>query len=541
MKRFLPLIALILIASSGLVTASVVLRLDNRNTELAFEAVAEQASARLREHANRHLLLLGAAAAHFEATRSWISADEFRLFFDSLDLPSRAPGSFGLGYLVFTDRERLPTLARAYELGNGAPLNLWPSTDDPKVAVAVLYETIEKGAGAASGFDNYSDPIRREAIDRAIANGAPAATAPTAPLRGAGKGPLSLLFYAPVYGPVFGIPAQPGPPPVPTGFVAEIFRSRTFIESALAIGNTLPVHLRVIDAGAPAAVLAEVGDPPDPGYGARFVMQDELDIGGRVWRVTARPSVAFHAASIAPFALTFGVLLLLLGAAVAATLRAQARTQAATEALAATTQRNLTEKDLMLQEMKHRIKNAIGRVLAIARQTATRAENMDGFLHSFTQRLQAMSNAQDVLTRSQWQRADLGDLLREELSQVFGADFDDGRLSGPSVEIDERGSQALGLTFHELATNTLKYSGGAPDLEVAWHLAPRPGGGEELMLCWREKARVPIKAPERIGFGTRMIDANVRHELGGEIERDYAPDGLKVVITIPLNAGAVAG
>ena len=540
MKRFLPLIALILIATSGLVAASVVLWLDHRNTELAFEAVADQASARLREHANRHLLLLGAAAAHFETSRDWMSAEDFQRFFDSLDLPARAPGSVGLGYLVFTGREGLPTLARAYELGNGAPLNLWPSTTDPEVAVAVLYETVEEGAGAASGFDNYSDPIRREALDRAIASGAPAATAPTAPLRGAGQGPLSLVCYAPVSGPGFGIPARPGPPPVPTGFVAEVFRARVFVESAFEIGKPLPVHLRVIDAGAPGTLLAEVGDPADPSYGAPFVIEETLDIGGRVWRVTAQPSTGFHTASAAPLAVTLGVLSLLLAAAVAATLRAQARTQAATEALAATTQRNLAEKDLMLQEMKHRIKNAIGRVLAIARQTANRAEDMDGFLHSFTQRLQAMSNAQDVLTRSQWQRADLGDLLREELAQVFGADFDHGRLSGPPVELDERGAQALGLTFHELATNTLKYSGGPPDLEVAWHLAPRPGGGEELALRWREKARVPIKPPERVGFGTRMIDANVRQELGGEIERDYAPDGLRISLTIPLNAGAVA-
>ena len=200
MKRFLPLIALILIATSGLVAAAVVLRLDHRNTELAFEAVAEQASARLREHANRHLLLLGAAAAHFEASHDWMSAEDFRLFFDSLDLPARAPGSVGLGYLVFTERDRLPTLARAYELGNGAPLNLWPSTTNPAVAVAVLYETVEQGAGAASGFDSYSDPIRREALDRAIASGAPAATAPTAPLRGAERGRSALCSTRPSMG-----------------------------------------------------------------------------------------------------------------------------------------------------------------------------------------------------------------------------------------------------------------------------------------------------------------------------------------------------
>ena len=43
-------------------------------------------------------------------------------------------------------------------------------------------------------------------------------------------------------------------------------------------------------------------------------------------------------------------------------------------------EKSLLEKDLMLQEMKHRIKNSITRVLAIARQTAARAKDIDGIL-----------------------------------------------------------------------------------------------------------------------------------------------------------------
>jgi two-component sensor histidine kinase/CHASE1-domain containing sensor protein len=542
MKRFLPLLALILIATSGLVAAGLVLRLDHRNKELAFAAVAEQASARLRENANRHLLLLSATAAHFEASRDWISAVEFKHYFDSLDLPRSAPGSAGLGYLVFADRSQLPTLARAFQLGNGHALDLWPETDEDRIAVAVLYETLEEGAGGASGFDSYSDPIGREALDRAIALAAPAVSAPTAPVRGPGKGPLSLLFYTPVYSSVFGIPAQPGIPPIPTGFVVAVFRASAFVSAAFETGHPLAAHLSVIDAGLPDTVLGEVGAPVDPRYGAAFAIRDELSIGGRTWILTAQPSVDFHAPSAALFAVALGMLSLLLAIAVAATLREQARAQAATSALAITTQRNLAEKDLLLQEMKHRIKNAIGRVLAIARQTGRRAENVDDFLHSFTQRLQAMSNAQDVLSRSQWQRADLGDLLRQELAQVFGADFDDGRLAGPPIELDERGAQALGLTFHELATNTLKYSSGGPDLEVTWHLAPRPGGGEDLVLLWSEKAAgAPVETPEHTGFGTRLIDANVCQELGGDITRDFAPDGLGITLTIPLKAGVVGG
>lgn len=539
MKRFLPLIALLLISASGLIAAGVVLNLDQRNKELAFTALAEQATNRLREQTGRHLLLLAATAAHFEAARGWITAEDFHAYFTQLRLPERAPGSVGLGYLVFADRAQLPELAAAYAANTREPLRLWPDSDQDRLAVAVLFEAIEGETARASGFDHYAFHERREAIDRAVATGEPSATAPVAPARGDGKGQLSITVYLPVYAPLFGIEAGEGTPPRPTGFVSAIFRANTFIDAAYEQAAPLPVNVTVADAANPSVPLDVVGGAVDPREGRALTVENRILIGGRTWIVTSRPSVDFHAPSAAPFALALGVLSVLLGCAVAATLHQHARTQAATEALALTSQRNLEEKDLMLQEMKHRIKNAIGRILAIARQTAASSDSIEGYLRSFTQRLQAMSNAQDVLTRSKWQRADLGELLRQELAQVFGADFDDGRLGGPIVELDERCAQALGLTFHELATNALKYSDGPPDIEVRWHVAPRPGGMEELVLRWRERASMPVVPPLRAGFGTRLIDMNILHELGGEIERDYAPEGLRLTLNIPLREGVI--
>ncbi|OWK19357.1 hypothetical protein AJ88_45460 [Mesorhizobium amorphae CCBAU 01583] len=152
-----------------------------------------------------------------------------------------------------------------------------------------------------------------------------------------------------------------------------------------------------------------------------------------------------------------GLFGLLLAGAIALVARFQERAYDAVSLLHETTEKSLLEKDLMLQEMKHRIKNSITRVLAIARQTASHATDVKEFSSSFSARLQAMAASQDMLTRSRWQKADLGDLLRIELGQVFGKELPEGILSGPEVLLDETTTQALGLTFHELATNALKY------------------------------------------------------------------------------------
>ena len=192
----------------------------------------------------------------------------------------------------------------------------------------------------------------------------------------------------------------------------------------------------------------------------------------------------------------------------------------------------------MLQEMKHRIKNSIARVLAIARQTAASSDTIDEFSQSFSARLHAMANAQDMLTRSHWRQADLRELLATELKQVLGSDYDE-RIDGPKVLLDERTTQALGLTFHELATNALKYGGisfGEGDLRISWTVTGRRKH-RELQLSWVETSSGPIDTSGPIptsGFGTRLIDANIRGELGGQLERELRPDGMSVRMVIPL-------
>jgi two-component sensor histidine kinase len=141
-----------------------------------------------------------------------------------------------------------------------------------------------------------------------------------------------------------------------------------------------------------------------------------------------------------------------------------------------------------------------------------------------------------MLTRSRWQKADLRELLRIELGQVFGKDLPEGLLSGPQVLLDETATQALGLTFHELATNALKYgeAGNSVDaLKVEWRVE-RAGRNKSLVLNWRESGQADLKEPATTGFGTKLINMNITRELYGSIDRRFLPSGLQVEIKVPL-------
>jgi len=94
------------------------------------------------------------------------------------------------------------------------------------------------------------------------------------------------------------------------------------------------------------------------------------------------------------------------------------------------------------------------------------------------------------------------------------------------VHLDPKRALALGMGFHELATNAAKYgalSNGEGHVRVTWTIDPE---GKQLRLRWEERGGPKIEAPEKRGFGLRLIEHGLGRELGGAVQLDFAPEGL---------------
>ena len=181
-------------------------------------------------------------------------------------------------------------------------------------------------------------------------------------------------------------------------------------------------------------------------------------------------------------------------------------------------------QNLLLDELNHRVKNTLATVQAMAMQTLKGVDMLarDAFLA----RLFALSSQHDLLTLDNWEGASLEGVVRRALRPWREDEQPRFTVEGPAVHLDPKRALALGMGFHELATNAAKYgalSSGAGTVAVRWAVDP---DGKRLKLTWRERGGPAIATPARKGFGLRLIEHGLGRELGGVVRLDFQPEGL---------------
>ena len=198
------------------------------------------------------------------------------------------------------------------------------------------------------------------------------------------------------------------------------------------------------------------------------------------------------------------------------------------------------QRELLIGELNHRVKNTLALVQALAAHTRHAAISPTDFEQAFTSRLHALGHAHDLLTQTHWKGTTLHQVIETALApfSVYGSSQARVEVEGPQVWLNSNTAVTLTLAFHELATNAAKYgalSANQGRVKIFWEAQPT-GAPKEILLQWRESGGPVVEAPSRKGFGTMLIEKVLAYEAEGEAKLDFLPTGVAFVFRLPLSA-----
>ncbi len=184
---------------------------------------------------------------------------------------------------------------------------------------------------------------------------------------------------------------------------------------------------------------------------------------------------------------------------------------------------------LLINELNHRVKNTLTTVQSITFQTLRNGGAEASVQTAIEGRLLALSRAHDVLTRQNWEAADLAEIVDVAARPYLPGPAERLRVAGPHVRLTPQTALGLAMALQELATNALKYGAwSSPEgvVDIAWQVS-----ADKLALTWRESGGPPVTRPKRRGFGARLLERGVGPEVGGSCVLAFEPEGLVCEIT----------
>jgi two-component sensor histidine kinase len=191
---------------------------------------------------------------------------------------------------------------------------------------------------------------------------------------------------------------------------------------------------------------------------------------------------------------------------------------------------------LLLGELDHRVKNTLTVVFSIAQQTVRSTPDPNEFKDALLGRVQSLANNHSLLTDTNWKGARLSTLVASTLRPFSDRGGERWTIRGEDILLRSAAVTNIGMAFHELATNSIKY--GALSVDEGWILiewvVEDHDGTETLKLLWEEIGGPRVTKPIRTGFGSRLIQS-IAAQFGGSAVSRYSAEGLTCTLTLPLD------
>ena len=488
--------------------------------DVARKAQAMTSAIERRAYTSSAYLRAGAALL---STQDEVTPELFRRFVSELRLDANYRGAEGIGWAPVIEAAELAAFEARLGMSRRDEQHVTPTIEEqPRdLLTPILFlqpDTVRNRR--ALGYDMYSEPTRRAAMDLAAANDRPTASGPVVLVQEGGGDAAGFLIVMPVFE---GLSSSREL----KGFIYSPFNASQFLASASDLVSYDDIGARLLD--------GETVDPvpmarSDAWLDGRSAVVREVNLANRTMMLEVQSTREEGLSSMSMITLLFGL-------AVASLLMLVARllTQQTLEDRRAISwfEEQNSIRNSLTRELNHRVKNTLANVLSIVSLTRRRAMDLDEFAEGLDGRIRALSATHDLLTQSDWGTTPIRSVVEVELAPYARDEDHQLDLVGPHTELAPNDALSLGLAVHELATNAAKYGslsvpGGK--VTVRWSQV----NDTLAKIEWIESDGPPVSQPERRGFGTDLIEKIVAHELRHPVELDFRPEGVRCSLLVPI-------
>ncbi|MCH2488196.1 MAG: CHASE domain-containing protein, partial [Erythrobacter sp.] len=520
--RTIPVAIFLIIVAITALSVFAIERGERARENAMMTRTAGAMSAVLERRASVNASYLRAGAALFSAQGS-VDPALFNRFVAELRLDADYKGAEGYGWAPVLRPSEIAAFEEdlnRYRIGD---VRITPSLEEqPRnrlVPVRYLQPDTVRNRRAL-GFDMYSSPVRREAMDLAQRMLRPTASGAVVLAQEGGGSDPGFLIYMPVF-------AGTGDARGLLGFIYSPFNAPDFLASAGELVDREDLGIALYDGG-PAG--GEVLGVLEGGAEDGRTIEREVNVANRDMTLVVRAPDDAALSSLSMITVLFGLAVASLLMLVTRLLTKQALED----------QRSLnwfaeqnSIRNSLTRELNHRVKNTLANVLSIVALTRRRADDVQSFADGLDGRIRALSATHDLLTQSEWGTTPIASVVAAELAPYAHDEAHTIVSEGPPVELAPNDALSLGLALHELATNASKY--GALSCEngsvtIHWELTP----DGLARIDWQERGGPPVPETRKRGFGTDLIEKIVAHELRHPVELDFDPQGVRCTLMVPV-------
>jgi len=201
--------------------------------------------------------------------------------------------------------------------------------------------------------------------------------------------------------------------------------------------------------------------------------------------------------------------------------------------------RSEAQRELLVNELNHRVKNSLAVAQSIATQTLRSATSMSEARTALSGRLVSLGHTHDILTKENWEGANLADIVANTID-VYGAS-DRISADGPPARLPPSPSLSISLVLHELMTNSTKYgalSTAVGTVSIRWRILVEPDNQPRLFLSFKEAGGPRVIPPVHRGFGSRLFAASFASPQEGSLTISDFPSGVICEIEIPCGSSS---